>query len=412
MKNPFENALMQLERVAVVGNFGKEILEILKKPQREIKINIPVRMDDGRLEIFEGYRVQHNNFFGPYKGGIRYHPDADENEVRALALWMTMKCAVVGIPMGGGKGGIKVDPKKLSKEELEELSRGYIKMLHPNLGPQKDCPGPDVNTNGEVMGWFNDEYKKITGEKTDATFTGKPIELGGSEGRSNATSVGGFYVFEHLKKNIDLPESCRLVIQGMGNAGGNAAKIFTGHGHKVVAISDSKNAIFCEQGIDFESLEIYKKEQGTIVGFPYSINISNSELLELECDVLIPAALENQITIDNADKIKAKVILELANGPTTPEADDILFTKNIFLIPDILANAGGVTVSTFEWQQNLQNEKWTREEVLEKLKKVMGEASEKVFENSQTLKTDLRRAAFAVAIKKLEDKFYEEKNKS
>lgn len=410
MTNPFENALNQLERVAKVAEFGQEILAILKYPQREIKINIPVRMDDGRLEIFEGYRVQHNNFFGPYKGGIRFHSDADENEVRALAFWMTMKCAVVGIPMGGGKGGIKVDPKKLSQTELEKLSRGFVQKLFQNLGPQTDVPAPDVNTNGQIMGWMNDEYKKITGEKSNATFTGKKIEDGGSEGRTEATGMGGFFVFESLREKLHLPEKCNVVIQGMGNVGGFAAKIFTDHGHKVVAISDSKNAVFCEDGIDFESLEKYKKEHGTISGFPNTKNISNSELLELPCDVLIPAALENQITKTNAENINAKVVLELANGPTTPEADDILFNKNIFVIPDILANAGGVTVSTFEWQQNLQNQKWTKEEVLEKLKEIMFAASESVFASAQNIKTDLRRAAFAVAIKRLEEKFYEKSN--
>ncbi len=410
MTNLFENALRQLERVSAVTDFKKDILEILKKPQREIKINIPVVMDNGHLEIFEGYRVQYNNFFGPYKGGIRYHPDADENEVRALAFWMTLKCAVVGIPMGGGKGGIKVNPKKLSKSELEKLSRGFVKKLFYNLGPQIDVPAPDVNTNGEIMGWMNDEFKKITGEKSDATFTGKKIEDGGSEGRSEATGMGGFYVFDNLREKLNLPKACNIVIQGMGNVGGFAAKIFAEHGHKVVAISDSKNAIYCEGGIDFEVLENYKKENGTIVGFPNSKNISNAELLSLECDVLIPAALENQLTKENASDVKAKVILELANGPTTSEADDILFAKGISVIPDILANAGGVTVSTFEWEQNLKNEHWTREQVLEKLKTTMFDASLKVFENSKNFNTDLRRAAFLVAIKRLEVKMEELKN--
>ncbi len=404
MTNPFQNALLQLERVAQIGEFKKEILEILKRPQKEIKVNIPVRMDNGNLEIFEGYRVQHNNFYGPYKGGIRFHQDADENEVRALAFWMTLKCAVVGLPMGGGKGGIKVDPKKLSKVELENLSRGFVRKLFENLGPQKDVPAPDVNTNGEIMGWMNDEFKKLTGEKSNGTFTGKTLENGGSEGRSEATGMGGFYTFEALKEKFSLPEKCEVVIQGMGNVGGFAAKIFAEHGHKVVAISDSKNAIYSEEGIDFEELEKFKKETGSISGFKNSKNISNKELLELYCDVLVPAALENQITKENAGNINAKIILELANGPTTTEADDILFSKNIPVIPDILANAGGVTVSTFEWEQNLKNEKWTREEVLEKLKVKMFEAAQKVFATSQELSTDLRRAAFAVAIKRLEEK--------
>jgi len=367
MKNPYQNAMAQLEKVAKIKGFDEEFIIKLKQPDREIKISIPVKMDDGSVKIFEGYRVEYNNALGPYKGGIRYHNDTEINEVKALAFWMTLKCAVAGIPMGGGKGGVTVDPKKLSKGELERLSRGWVRKLSDILGPHKDVPAPDVNTTGEIMSWMTDEFEKITGDKTKATFTGKPIEKGGSEGRGEATGLGGFYVFNSLKKQLGLPEKCKVVVQGFGNVGGNAARIFIKNGHKVIAISDSKNAITSEDGLDLEKVEVYKKSTGSLKGFPDAKNITNEELLELPCDLLIPAAFENVITNTNADKIKAKAILELANGPITPEADEILFKKNIPVIPDILANSGGVTVSYFEWEQNLKGEHWTEKEVFDKL---------------------------------------------
>ncbi len=402
MNNPFQNALLQLERATKVKQFNKEFLSRLHQANREIQIAIPVQMDDGSLSIFEGYRVQYNNARGPYKGGIRYHKDTDINEVRALAFWMTLKCAVVNIPMGGSKGGITVDPKKLSKGELERLSRGWIKLMAPNIGPQVDVPAPDVNTTPEIMAWMVDEYGKITGDKTGAVITGKPIKVGGSEGRNQATSLGGFYVFDVIRHKIAMPDSCKIVIQGFGNVGGNAAEIFSNHGHIIIAISDSKGAILKEDGIDIKLLNEYKKENGQISGFPGSKMITNEELLLLECDVLVPAALESQITIANAENIKAKLILELANGPTTPEADDILFAKNITVIPDILANAGGVTVSTFEWEQNLKGEHWTEEVVFKKLKKIIEEETQLIWNRSKELKTDLRRTAFIVALERIE----------
>jgi len=359
-------------------------------------------MDDDTLKIFEGYRVQYNNARGPYKGGIRYHQDTDINEVKALAFWMALKCAVADIPMGGGKGGITVDPKKLSKTELEKLSRGWIKLMAPVIGPKVDVPAPDVNTTPEIMSWMTDEYEKITGDKTHATFTGKPIAIGGSEGRGPATGLGGFYVFDVIRKKLNLPGSCSVAVQGFGNVGGNAAEILTAHGHKIIAISDSKGAISKEDGIDIKALNEYKKINGQIADFPGSKNITNEELLVLECDVLIPAALENQITEDNANKIKAKLIVELANGPTTPEADDILFARGIPVIPDILANAGGVTVSTFEWEQNLKNEHWSEKEVFDKLKKIMEEETEIIWNRSKELNTDIRRTAFVVALERIE----------
>lgn len=402
MSNPFENAMSQLNRAIKVKSFSKEFLSRLHQPNREIRISIPVTMDDGSLSIFEGYRVQYNDARGPYKGGIRYHQDTDINEVKALAFWMALKCAVANIPMGGGKGGITVDPKKLSKGELERLSRGWIKGMAPIIGPKIDVPAPDVNTTPEIMGWMVDEYGKITGDKTNASFTGKPIEVGGSEGRGPATGLGGFYVFDLLRKKMAMPESCKVVIQGFGNVGGNAADILSKHGHTIIALSDSKGAILKEDGIDIQLLNDYKKEFGQIGGFPGSKMITNEELLLLPCDVLIPAALENQITANNASLVKAKLILELANGPTTPEADDILFNRNIPVIPDILANAGGVTVSTFEWEQNLKGEHWTEVEVFEKLKKIMDEETEVIWKRSTELKTDIRRTAFIVALERIE----------
>ena len=400
--NPFENALSQLKRAATVRKTNPDLIERLSKAEREVVVSIPITLDDGTQKIYEGYRVQHSSIRGPHKGGIRYHPDADIYEVRALALWMTLKCAVAGIPMGGGKGGITVDPKKLSLDELERLSRGWVQRMYPVLGPKRDVPAPDVNTTPQIMSWMVDEYEKLTGDTTKATFTGKPISDGGSEGRGLATGLGGFVVFQALKERFTIPKSCRIAVQGMGNVGGNAAKIFANDGHVIIGISDSKGGIVKELGFDVEKGEAYKKEKGTLAGYPGSKEISNQELLELSCDVLIPAALENQITALNAKSIQAKVVLELANGPTTPEADDILFAKGTFVVPDILANAGGVVVSTFEWEQNLKNEHWSEKDVNDKMEKLLTEASKRVATRSEELKTDLRRGAFASALDAIE----------
>ncbi len=401
MSNPFENALSQLARADAVQKFPEGFIKQISNPNRELRISIPVQMDDGHLEVFEGYRVEHNNARGPYKGGIRYHQDTDINEVKALAFWMALKCAVANIPMGGGKGGITVDPKKLSKTELEKLSRGWVRGLSDVLGPQKDVPAPDVNTTPEIMSWMSDEFAKITGDTTNATFTGKPLDKGGSEGRGAATGLGGFYVFDALREKYNIAQGATVVVQGFGNVGGNAAEIFIKNGYKVIAMSDSKGAIVKDDGLDVKALEDWKKQNGTLAGFPGSRTITNGELLELPCDVLIPAALENQITKDNADKIKAKFILELANGPTTPEADEILYAKNIPVVPDILANSGGVTVSTFEWAQNLKNEHWTEEDVNKKMKDILDAESKIIYDKSVSAKTDLRRSAFIVALERI-----------
>lgn len=405
MQNPFQNAMSQLDKAAKIKNFGEEFVARLRQPDRDIRISIPVKMDDGSLKIFEGYRVEYNNTLGPYKGGIRYHHDTEINEVKALAFWMAIKCAVANIPMGGGKGGITVDPKELSKGELERLSRGWVQKFSDILGPHKDVPAPDVNTTPEIMAWMTDEFAKITSDRTRATFTGKPIENGGSAGRGEATGLGGFYVFNSLRAQIGLPEKCKVAIQGFGNVGSNAARIFTENGHTVIAVSDSKSAILKEDGLDLEKVETYKKNNGSLKDFskidPQAKNITNAELLELSCDLLAPAAFENVITDANADKIKAKAILELANGPITPEADEILFKKNIPVIPDVLANSGGVTVSYFEWDQNLKNEIWAEKEVDERLLRLMNDAAQKIFEKAKENKTYLRMGAFILALERI-----------
>ena len=404
MQNPFQNAMIQLSKAIKIKNFDDNFIVRLKQPDRDIRISIPVKMDNGSLKIFEGYRVEYNNALGPYKGGIRYHPATEINEVKALAFWMVLKCAVVGIPMGGGKGGITVDPKKLSREELERLSRGWVQKLSDILGPHKDVPAPDVNTTPEIMAWMADEFEKISGDKSRATFTGKPIDKGGCQGRGPATGLGGFYVFSALRKELKLPEKCKVVIQGFGNVGENAANIFTKNGHTVIAVSDSKSAIFKEDGLNLEKVKAHKKNTGSLKDFAGAKNITNAELLLLPCDLLIPAAFENVLTDQNADKVMAKVILELANGPVTPEADEILFKKGIPVIPDILANSGGVTVSYFEWDQNLKKETWTEKEVFEKLKPIMENASKKTFEYAHQSKTSLRMGAFILALERIEKK--------
>ncbi|MDP3661682.1 MAG: Glu/Leu/Phe/Val dehydrogenase [bacterium] len=411
--NPFENALKQLARAArlyrngifgqgKVKKFSTELLARLAQPEREINVAIPVRMDDGSVRIFDGYRVQHSNLRGPYKGGIRFHHDTDINEVRALAFWMTLKTAVAGIPFGGGKGGVTVDPKKLSRGELERLSRAFVRALAPVLGARADIPAPDVGTTPEIMEWMADEYKEITGDKTRAAFTGKPVAYSGSEGRNAATGVGGFFVFDALRASLGITKGATLAVQGIGNVGAHAARVFEENGYKVVALSDSKSGVYNPNGLSVSAVLEYKKKHGTLHGFSSARIISNEKLLLLPVDVLIPAALENQITKQNAHAVKAKVILELANGPTTPEADDILFRRGTSVVPDILANAGGVAVSYFEWKQNLKKEHWSEKEVFRKLRVLLAREARAIFSRFRALKTDLRRAAFVVALERLE----------
>lgn len=401
-KNSFENALKQLARAARVKKSDDRLLARLARAEREVSIAIPVRMDDGSERIFEGYRVQHNNWRGPYKGGIRFHTHTDINEVRALAFWMTMKTAVVDIPFGGGKGGVTVDQKKLSRGELERLSRGFVRSLAPLLGARMDVPAPDVNTTPEIMDWMSDEYRKITGDKSGVAFTGKSVGNGGSEGRGTATGLGGFFVFNSLRDSFGIQKDASVAVQGIGNVGANAARVFGENGYKVVALSDSKTGVYNEHGVSVSAVLEYKKKHGTLRGFPNVRTISNAQLLLLPVDVLIPAALENQITKKNARAVKAKMILELANGPTTPEGDDMLFRRGIRVVPDILANAGGVAVSYFEWKQNLKKEHWTEGVVFRKLRTLLARSARTIFARSRSLKTDLRRAAFVVALERLQ----------
>lgn len=397
MPNAFQNAINQLNRAASLSGIKEETVRLLSVPMREVLVNIPVKMDSGDLRLFEGYRVQHNNWRGPFKGGIRYHDQVDENEVKALATWMTMKTAVVGIPMGGGKGGVKVNPKELSATEIEAVTRGWTRAMRGVIGPEIDVPAPDVNTSPREMDWLANEF----GHK--AVVTGKSIAGGGSLGRDKATAQGGYFVLEALRSRLLLdPETATVAIQGFGNAGATMAEILHHHGYKIIALSDSRGGIHAEAGLDVGAVAAHKEATGSVQDFPGSRNITNQELLELECGLLIPAALENQISAENAPRIKAKVILELANGPTTPEADDILFGRGVMIVPDILANAGGVTVSYFEWEQNMKNETWDEETVAVRLEKTMIDSAQAVWDRKDKYQTDLRRGAFILALERLE----------
>lgn len=401
----FDNALKQLDNVKKYLPFEKKYFDILSRPQKITNVSFPVKMDNGEIEVFDGYRVQYNNARGPYKGGIRFHPQADLDEVKSLAFWMMIKCAVVDIPLGGGKGGIAVDPRKLSKNELERLTRAYTQEIANLIGPRIDVPAPDVYTNAEVMGWIVDEYTKITGKQDLGVVTGKPIEIGGSLGRDVATAQGGFYVLEEylLQNNID-PKTLKFAIQGFGNAGMTMAELMYKAGWQVVAVSDSSGGVLSENGgLNIDQLKKIKLDGESLNNIQDSNlkKISNNELLELNIDVLVPAALENQITLSNADNIKAKIVLELANGPTTPEADEILFNKNILVIPDVLANAGGVVVSYFELVQNLQNYYWSREKVLSDLAIVMKKSLTDVVRIAGENKVDWRKASFILALNRV-----------
>lgn len=402
--NPFDNAMIQLDKAAALADFDQNLIKILKKPKRILQAAIPVKMDNGGTEIFDAYRVQYNDVRGPFKGGIRFHPETDLNEVKALAFWMAVKCAVVGIPLGGAKGGVTVDPKKLSANELEKLSRGYALAFKDFIGPEKDIPAPDVYTTPQIMAWIMDEFSKIKGYNIPGLITGKPLAIGGSAGRGTATAQGGFYILEKVKEKLNLtPNETAIAIQGFGNAGAVMADIATAAGYKIIAVSDSASGVMNSNGLNIKELIAHKKQTGAVAGFSESTAITNEELLTISCDVLIPAALENQITAENADNIKAKVIIELANGPTTPEADEILKAKNILLIPDVLSNAGGVTVSYFEWTQNLMNYYWTEQEVLAKLKPIMDESFDQVWRTKEKYQTDTRAAAFILAVGRIVD---------
>lgn len=405
--NPWVNAKAQLKNAALFANVSPNLITRLSEPDRIIEGSLQVAMDDGSTRSFQGFRVQHNNIRGPYKGGLRYHPQVNMDEVKALSFWMTMKCAIADVPFGGGKGGVVVDPKQLSNAELERLTREFAHLLQPHIGPDKDVPAPDVNTNGQIMAWLRDEYEKLTGTSAPAVVTGKPVGSGGSEGRTEATGLGGKYALdEMLKLSGETGEGKKVAIQGFGNVGSYLARYLVEDGYKVVALSDSKSAIFTSQGFsDISALETYKKDHGSLSGFPGAQDINLGYVLTLDVDIAVPAALENAITVENATDIKARVVLEMANGPTTKEADDILKNKGVILIPDILANAGGVVVSYLEWYQNLHNEKWEKQRVFKELESKMRSAAVETYRESVTLGIDLRDAAYVVALKRLDSAF-------
>jgi glutamate dehydrogenase/leucine dehydrogenase len=431
-ENPYEIAKQQIEIAAKKAGINEAMVELLKKPRRELTVNFPVKMDDGSTKIFTGYRVQHSMARGPCKGGIRYHPDVTLDEVRALAIWMTMKTAVVGIPYSGAKGGVICNPKEMSQGELERLTRRYTSEISIIIGPERDIPAPDVYTNPQTMAWIMDTYSMNKGYAVPAIVTGKPLSIGGSQGRAEATGRGVmFTVREALKhlnykvlapnnwhKKVEVGEVCiadgdegtgyridgaTVAVQGFGNVGYVSADLLRRKGAKVIAVSDSKGGVLNPEGLDIDKLIEYKRRTGSVLGFKGTEEIAGKDLLELECDVLIPAALENQITKDNADNIKAKIVAEGANGPTTPEADKIFFEKNVFLIPDVLANAGGVVVSYFEWVQGLQQHFWSEREINVKLRDIMVDAFNSVLEVSKDKKVNMREAAYILALKEVVD---------
>jgi len=397
--NPWQMALEQLDIVAKKMKLDPGIHQKLAHCKRILIVSIPVKMDDGSIKVFEGYRVQHNVDRGPAKGGIRYHPEVTLDEVKALAMWMTWKCAVVGIPYGGGKGGVVCDPKKMSLGELERMTRRFTSEISIIIGPEKDIPAPDVYTNPQIMGWIMDTYSMGAGYSVPGVVTGKPLEIGGSEGRKEATARGVVFVVEDACKHLGINiKGATVAIQGYGNAGSIAHKLIEELGAKVVAVSDSKGGIYSEKGLSASAVNEYKARNKSVVGFPATKEISNAELLELPVDILIPAALENQITRDNARRVKAKIVAEAANGPTTPEADEILYENNVFVIPDILCNAGGVTVSYFEWVQDLQAHFWDEKDVNEKLRQVMSKSFKSVLDIYKKEKVNMRLAAYMLAV--------------
>lgn len=414
VNNIFLDAKKKLDEASKHIEISKDAKQILEKPKETLEVNIPVRLDNGSLKVFTGYRVHFNDSLGPTKGGIRYHPDVTLNEIKALSFWMTFKCAILNLPYGGAKGGIIVNPKELSKRELEHLSRGYIRAIYEFIGPDIDIPAPDVYTNETIMGWMSDEYNKIARRQCPAAITGKPISLGGSLGRDDATGRGAYYIInEYVKKNNLNKNELRVAIQGFGNAGYNVAKLLHEEGYKIVAISDSKGGIYCKTGcFSPDKIMVTKKIKGKIDGIycEGSVcdeieheHVSNEELLELDVDLLILAALENQITIKNADKIKAKVICEIANGPIDSEGDEVLNKKEIIVIPDVLANAGGVTVSYFEWIQNKTGDYWDLDTIHVKLKNKIIMAFNDIHKIMEEKKIDMRTAAYVYGLKKIID---------
>ena len=392
----------QVDKVAKILKLNQAELDILTIPKRIITFSFSVRLDSGDIKYFTGYRVQFNDARGPTKGGIRFHPDVNLEEIKTLAFLMTLKCAVVNLPYGGAKGGVMVEPKQFSEQELERISRGYIRGINGFIGVDIDIPAPDVNTDAKIMAWMLDEYEKLKGRHAPAAITGKPIALGGSKARDFSTSMGGAYVLQELAEEFNMkPKKTSIVVQGFGNVGMNIARILHEWGWKVIGVSDSRGGIYNANGLKINQVIIHKNKTDSLAKFKGAKEISNKELLELKTDVLIPAALEDQITKKNANNIKAKLILEMANRPITPEADDILLEKNIFVMPDILANAGGAVVSYFEWIQNSQNFYWSEKKVLERLKIYMTNAVKELSKVCVDFKCDMRKSLYINAIKKI-----------
>ncbi len=405
--NPWQMALQQLDRVAAFLDLDPNVHTVLRHPRRSLSVSVPVKMDDGKVHVFEGFRVQHSIARGPGKGGIRFHPQVTLDEVKALAMWMTWKCAVANIPFGGAKGGIICDPKALSPRELEKLTRRYTNEILSIIGPFQDIPAPDVNTNDQVMAWIMDTYSTAMGKVSPGVVTGKPLAIGGSLGRHEATARGCFFHIQSAQAQakawkLDLGRK-RVAVQGFGNAGAILARFLSDAGFPVVAVSDTKGGIYNPKGLDIAKVEAHKRKTGSVKGFPGTEAITNEEVLVLDCDILVPAALENQLTGKNAGQVKARIVCEAANGPTTPAADQILEDKGVMVIPDVLANSGGVTVSYFEWVQGLQFLFWEKEEVDQRLKKLMDRAFADVSEQALKAKVGMRLAAYAVAVRRVEE---------
>ncbi|MFQ5663188.1 MAG: Glu/Leu/Phe/Val dehydrogenase [Terriglobia bacterium] len=402
--NPYAISLLQFDQAAERLKLDSGLAQVLRRPKRQMVVSVPTKMDDGSLQVFEGYRVQHNIARGPAKGGIRYHPNVTLDEVKALAAWMAWKTAVVNIPFGGGKGGVVCNPRRMSASELERMTRRFVSEILPIIGPDRDIPAPDMYTDEQTMAWVMDTYSMTVGYSSLGVVTGKPVSLGGSHGRHEATARGCLFVTQEACRVKRLPlKGAAVAIQGFGNAGGIAARLFHEQGAKIIAVSDSKGGAVNPRGIDPVKAIRHKEKNGSVVALAGTSRIRNEELVELKCDILIPAALENVITGENAHNVKAKIIVEAANGPVTPMADDILARKGVFLVPDILANAGGVTVSYFEWVQDLQNFFWEESEVNKKLETIMKRAFREVYENSQKYRVPMRVAAFILAISRVAD---------
>ena len=399
--NPFEQFLSQLKMAQKFINLEDNIFTQLQDPQKVLEVNIPVKMDNGAIKVFKGFRAQFNDARGPFKGGIRFHPQVSYDEVKALSAWMTFKTAVVNIPLGGAKGGVIVDPKILSRRELEELSRGYIRAIHKFIGPDLDVPAPDVNTDPKIMGWMLDEFEKLSGRHLPGVITGKPLSIGGSQARAYSTAQGGAYVLDAAAKKVGLRKGSSVAIQGFGNAGSHMAKILYKMGYKIVAVSDSRGTAVNCMGLDPEEVEKHKMQTGSVANYAGAEKIVGAHCFEQEADILIPAALENAITKDNAHTIKAKVIIELANGPVSPEADEILNKMGVLVVPDILANAGGVTVSYFEQVQNAYGYYWTEKEALNKLEGVMRKSFDEIWAVKEKHQTDMRTAAYILAVSRV-----------